>query len=196
MKIKQIRVPKAKAKEKWLEYNEIVKHRKEKYLRDFKALYFHLKNGKKVIDVFEAIKFAGLNEKNEPKLAISKADATEVIFVKRNKGRGYFSRENYKGTKYDVSLPDNTFQIKWARMKTSWGRDIKNEKLKTSVPIVPAHLLPKGNLSRYYVLWEVEKWEKIPPRDPILLKRITKNLFVALAFWNLTPLERALISGR
>lgn len=44
--------------------------------------------------------------------------------------------------------------------------------------------------------WEVEKWKPVPPRDPILVKRLTPNLFGVLATWNLTELERAIIRGR
>jgi len=43
---------------------------------------------------------------------------------------------------------------------------------------------------------EVEKWKPLPPKDPILLKRLTPNLFGVLATWDLTNLERAIIRGR
>ena len=34
------------------------------------------------------------------------------------------------------------------------------------------------------------------PRDPMLLKKLTPNLYGVLATWNLTELERAIIRGR
>ncbi|MEM3580897.1 MAG: hypothetical protein QXQ64_06505 [Candidatus Bathyarchaeia archaeon] len=42
----------------------------------------------------------------------------------------------------------------------------------------------------------MEKWEPVPPRDPILVKQLTPNLFGVLATWDLTPLEKAIIRGR
>ncbi len=57
-------------------------------------------------------------------------------------------------------------------------------------------LLPKGSNENYYVLWEVDHWTREPPRDPYLLRRITDNMFVVIAAWNLTDLERAVIKGR
>jgi hypothetical protein len=67
--------------------------------------------------------------------------------------------------------------------------------LKTIVPKIPASLRPKGDLNKYYILWEVEKWQAVP-KDPYLLKRLTKNMFVILAGWDLTELERSVIAGR
>jgi hypothetical protein len=130
-------------------------------------------------------------------LAIVRTDSKECYFHKRRKGGGLFTMKanDYGANASDILLPHKTFP-EWVTEKSSWGSDeIKNPTLKTSVPIVPARFLPNGRLERYYILWEVEDWEEVP-KDPILLKRITKNLFVALAFWNLTPLERALIRGR
>jgi len=61
------------------------------------------------------------------------------------------------------------------------------------VPPIPVSKRDK-NLKNYYVLWEVEDWQKVP-KDPLLLKRITKNLFILIDKWNLTKLEQAIIRG-
>jgi hypothetical protein len=36
----------------------------------------------------------------------------------------------------------------------------------------------------------------MPPEDPALLKHIGGDLYAVLAVWNLTELERAVLSGR
>ena len=57
--------------------------------------------------------------------------------------------------------------------------------------------MPDGDLSGYYILWEVRDWKDLPEtKDPLLLKRITENLFVILGAWELTDLEQSIISGR
>ena len=190
--IKPIVMSRDKAREKWKEYVEASKIYGDKYIKELKGLYYHLKKERKIIDIFEAFKFVGLNEKNEPKLAIAKADSKTVTFVKNDGKRGYFSAYKFKD---EVWLPLNTFIIDFPKVSgSSW--DFINERIQTKVPIVPANKLPKkGKLSDYYILWEVENWENVP-KDPFLLKRISNNLFVIISSWNLTKLERALINGR
>lgn len=69
-------------------------------------------------------------------------------------------------------------------------------RLRTQVPIVPPPLRPRGALWRYHVLFEVEGWEAIPPRDPILLRRIRGDLFAVVAVWDLTEVERMVLATR
>ena len=64
------------------------------------------------------------------------------------------------------------------------------------MPIIPAPIRPKAmDLSRYFVLFEAE-WQAIPPKDPLLLSRLSGSLYVILAAWDLTELERAVLAGR
>jgi len=67
----------------------------------------------------------------------------------------------------------------------------------TTVPIVPPRHRPKrGRLSRYHILWEVEAWDPTPPRDPALLRHIRGDLWSVLAVWDLTDIERHILSAR
>lgn len=190
--VKPIIMPRKVAREKWKEYIEASKVHGDKYLKELKGLYYHLKEDRKVIDIFEAFKFTGLNEKNEPRLAIAKADCKIVTFIKGNNKRGYF---NGNFSKDNIWLPENTFNLEFPKVENNrWN--FVNERIRTKVPIVPANKFPKkGKLSDYYILWEVDYWENIP-KDPFLLKKISNNLFVIISSWNLTKLERALINGR
>lgn len=63
------------------------------------------------------------------------------------------------------------------------------------VPLVPAPIRPRGALDGYRILFE-PKWEPVPPVDPMLLKHLHGALYVVLAHWDLTPLERAVLAGR
>ena len=64
------------------------------------------------------------------------------------------------------------------------------------VPIVPLHLRPKRGLQNYYTLWEAE-WGPIVPKDPMLLRPIGKgDMWLVVAAWDLTEVERAALSTR
>ena len=198
----KIKMPKEQAKEEWKKYVELLKTRKEKYLETMKKAHYEMKQGRELIDFYKIMKESGLNEVDEPKLAISRADINEVIFRKRDSGTGNFEMEegwNRGGWKTNVELPQNTFKIHWKRktnngVELQWGID--KERIKTKVPIIPAELVPDGDLKNYYILWEPLEWQELPEtKDPILLKRISQNLFVILGSWDLTELEQSIIRG-
>ncbi len=192
--LKTITMAKEKAKKEWKTYSELLKKRKEKYLKEMKTAYWHLSKGRKIIDAYEVFKTTGISEKKEPRLAIAPADATKIYFKKWREGDGRFTTDE-RGNRNNsqVYLPEKTFP-KWPYARGSrW--QLKDELITTTVPIIPAQLLPNGKLSRYYLLWEVEDWQSAP-KDPILLKRLSRNLFTVLATWNLTKLERAVVMGR
>ncbi|KKN55951.1 hypothetical protein LCGC14_0576930 [marine sediment metagenome] len=208
MDIDKISMPVDKAKEEWKRYNDLLKGRRDKFLQDMKKSMFELKQGRELIDIYKVIEKAGVNKELQPKLAIARADWKEVYFVKQDTGRGFFSHDTFwDRSKGFVDIPANIFQH-WVReKKTVTYKDgstdqadtwqIENKELKTKVPIIPSHLMPDNDLKDYYILWEVDVWENSVPKqdDPILLKRITENLFVILGAWEVTELEQSIISG-
>ena len=191
MDVSEFSMLKEEARKHWKEYVQGCKDNpKDKYMEDMKAVYNQLKSGRKLIDIFEAFKRAGLNEDLSPKLAICKADA-KICYCK------YSSRGHLTFTPREPEYfwqTDLTSDVRVGNV----GEIKSNTILKTLVPPVPPSLRPKGrhSLSNYYTLWEVDKWEMIPPKDPYLLRRLTKNVFVVLGAWDLTELERAVIKGR
>jgi hypothetical protein len=66
------------------------------------------------------------------------------------------------------------------------------------VPLVPPQHRPRRprRLSRCHVLWEVDEWAPVVARDPALLRHIRGDLWAVLATWDLTELERAVLSQR
>lgn len=194
-----ITMPKEQAKAFYQDYLGAVKTRKEKYVKELKQVYYHLSKGNKVLDIYEVFKKSGVNEMGEPKLAIARADGRIIEFHKMELGAGRFEGRT---TAYDVDLPSRTFP-NWKRklLPNRWNDrktlQIVRQEISTKVPIVPAHLLPDGELENYFVLWEVSEWNPMPVyKDPFLLKRINANAFVVLAEWDLTPVEQAIIRGR
>ncbi len=197
----KIKMPPEQAKEEWKKYVQLLKKRKEKYLETMKKAHYEMKQGRELIDVYKIMKESGLNEKEEPKLAIARADIKKVVFKKRDEGTGTFEMEggwNRGGYRTDIELPQNTFKIHWARRDptvNTW--QILKEKITTQVPNIPAELVPEGDFKDYYILWEPLEWQELPEtKDPILLKRISQNLFVILGSWDLTELEQSIIRGQ
>lgn len=196
----KIKMPKEQAKEEWKKYVELLKKKKEKYLETMKKAHYEMKQGRELIDVYKIMKDSGLNENKEPKLAIARADISKVVFKKRDAGTGTFEMEegwNRRGYRTDIELPQNTFKIHWDRQDPNNAWRILKEKITTQVPIIPAELVPDGDLKNHYILWEPLEWQELPEtKDPILLKRISQNLFVILGSWDLTELEQSIIRGR
>lgn len=199
-KVEKIMIPEEQAKEEWKKYCELLKERKEKFLKVMKDSFYHAKEGRALINIYDVMRKAGLNEKNEPKLAIARADLNKVIFRKRDTGSGIFEMgEGWnRSFRFDVELTQGIFDIQWPRKdeKSNASWNIKDERITAAVPNVPAQLMPKGSLENYYILWEVDEWKKMPkPKDPFLLKRISQNMFVILGAWDLTELEVAIMEG-
>ncbi len=203
--VKTVSMPKDEAEKAYKEYLAIVRTRKEEYVDDLKKVYHALKEGKKVIDIYDAFKKTGVDETGDPKLAIAVANEKSVFFYKEDNGAGIFSKSSWGNQEYvvDVRLPSDTFG-RWKMIKSPHSymkgqRVVKRQKITTKIPIVPAHLLPKGSLSGYYLLWEVDEWkEEVAPiaaKDPFLLKRINANTFIIFAAWDLTEVEQIVMKG-
>ncbi|MEM3696514.1 MAG: hypothetical protein QXQ94_03285 [Candidatus Bathyarchaeia archaeon] len=210
MEVEELALPQKQAEEEFKALRQALRRhaqlRKEQIRRELIAVYGHLKHGKKIIDIYESFKKAGLNREGDPRLAICRADAKQCYCLKIEDGSAIFSMQRLdrwqrqpRKTYAEVKLPAGTFQwqpIDPARPLGAYN--IKNQTVQCPAPIIPAKILVeevRHRLRNYHVLWEVEEWKPVPPQDPILLKRLTSNLFGVLATWELTPLEKAVIRG-
>jgi hypothetical protein len=162
-----------------------------------RAGYRQLAKGTPVISLRDAMAGAmragAFTAQGLPSLAVTRADARwchlrvsrrDMQFSPEPWPRG--GRSEPSGVmQFDFTPPEGT-TLPW-----SW-------EMRAIVPIVPPALRPAGALSGYHVLWEVERWEKVPrpPGDPALLKRIGGDLYAVVAVWDLTELERAVLAGR
>src|SRR3990167_7711425 len=97
MNVNLITVPKDVAKQEYEAYKEALKKgKKEDYLEEMKQLNYYLAKGKKVIDVFAAFENIGLNNLQQPKLAVCSATAKECFFEKTRNGSGAFRVYNQR----------------------------------------------------------------------------------------------------
>lgn len=199
LKVSTYSLPKMEAKQK---YQELLSLPNVTPLSKTKRRVYHaLMRGQKIIDMYTAMEQAGFNELRQPRIAICRADAERCYFVPStswdgNKllgdGGGIFSMESsdWRRMKHEpVRFPRATFTA----LVGQASREIPT--LSTSVPQIPPEHYPKYALKNYYVLWEVDHWRTEPARDPILLRRLSKNLFVVLAEWDLSDLEWSIARG-
>lgn len=188
MNVATIEMEPAKAKELWLEYRAAVREQNREEDRDIMTGYKALSEGKKIIDVHQAIARGGCDELGRPKLAIIRADA-QWCWLDRHWGNSLrFSMEQN---------PRNNYTTRFITLRGElFGPEI--QKLhgyhKALVPSIPPRFRPKGALENYHILFEAE-WQAIPPKDPMLLRHLTGSLYVVLACWDLTELERAVLGS-
>lgn len=196
------------ATEKWREYRNAEKVSDNPIYKDLKKVYNQLKGGRKIIDIFKVIQKGGINNEHLPTMAIAKASSKfvwctydpngQIQFVNRKSRYSWDNNNGASPIMEDVSFGNWLPEFSTATLKSK-GLMKENDwsfRLKAPVPLIPPKHLPVNLTDDYYILWEVDKWAMVAPTDPYLLKRITKNLFVVLAAWDLTPMEKAVMEGR
>lgn len=194
---------KKQATEKWHDYKAAAKAYKDPIYADLQKIYNQVKGGKKVIDIHKVIAKGGIHQNFHPKLAIAKATNKKVWCVYENVGNiRYMNNEQDWRSRIcaaDIVLKDCLPIVPDKYLpKASWSNTGHTNKFELSapVPLIPAKLRPQKLTDDYYILWEVDTWQMIPPTDPYLLRRITKNMFVVVAGWDLTEIEKAAMAGR
>lgn len=173
-----------KARELWKKYQT---HRAYQSPADAEiaAIYKRIAQGKTVIRALESIRAAGLNEQGLPKLALARADMYKVFWRTNQRFGRFQERRWYRG---NASRTKN-IQIDWDEITP------RHQEGEAIVPIVPVHMRPKRGLQNYHILWEAE-WTKTYPADPYLLRRFGGDAWLVVAAWDLTEVERAVMSSR
>lgn len=171
---------------------------------EVKRTYRAIAQGKVVIRALESVVSAGLKPDTFPKLALTRADAPcctvtmatdgGAVFhgAEPNRRWGGYSRID-KQASSEIRLRAGAFPTR------AWEWEWESGKMKALavVPQAPLHLRPKqADMRKYHILWEAE-WSPTPPRDPMLLRRIgMADLWVVVAHWDLTEVERAALATR
>lgn len=173
------------------------------------AAYEALAAGTPILNLSQAVQSGGFFDDWRPKLAVARADRSEVYFRWRaNASTAVFStqadqyREPPQGSllvrTVDLGRKNERKRryFNGTGVEQFYDIDVDGYAL---VPMVPADVRPKtGQLAEWLVLWEVTQWYERPksmksPVDPLLLKPIGGELYAVLAQWDLTPIERAVM---
>ena len=192
MEVAKLTLDKNEARELYREYKKH-QHYSVPIDHEIQRAYQLIAQGRMVIRALESIKAAGLGPDSLPKLAIARATADRcILFPRQNESRITMSSKSdswtptreRSGTRFHFQASD-FFGIK----KNEWS-------YQAQMPIIPIHLRPKRGLANYHVLWEAE-WTPVPPRDPLLLRRIgIGDMWLVVAAWDLTEVERAALATR
>lgn len=191
MQAEQIVLDREKARALWRKYREH-RHWSAPIDQEVMTTYKQIAQGRVVIKALESIRLAGLNADKLPKLAIARATAQfcwlrayddgSVVFGDNEMAARWYQHH----TRQRIVFPRGSFP----------GIDTKRWIARSVAPIIPLDLRPKRALANYHILWEAE-WELRVPVDPMLLRRVGKaDLWIVVAAWDLTEVERAVIAGR
>lgn len=179
-------------------YRDYKKHRHYSTPMDQEVMraYHLIAQGRLIIKAMESVRAAGLNEDGLPKLALARADAPACRLALRSDGSATMSSEERR----TWSRRNNASLSKWFDfMPGSFPKSKAAGSYHDHVallPPIPLHLRPQRGLANYTMLWEAE-WQRVPPRDPYLLRRIGRaDLWVVVAMWELSEVERAALSTR
>lgn len=115
-------------------------------------------------------------------------------------GRDYRYRKGVINVDTSFTLPDG-FKA-GASGLSSAERWHQNEHgcWRAMVPIVPPKHRPPNGFGTRLVLWEADDWTwstpPAPPHDPALLRHVGGDIYAVEAVWDLSALERLVLSGR
>jgi hypothetical protein len=151
--------------------------------------------GMPVISLSRTVAAGGYHRNGLPRIAVVRADARECFVRWGSYGSGDLVFADYDSWRanrgalvgvHTVRVPvDNRPLV----VPSSWYA------ASTIVPLIPPRHRPRLRRLRHcHVLWEVEAWERVPPRDPALLRHIRGDLWAVLACWDLSDLERAVLA--
>lgn len=161
-------------------------------MRGYKALA----EGKTLISLAESITTGGVDQFGRPNLAIARADEQQICMDRERDGAVLFTPQRWSR----ISSEDRIFQFPAGTLPelteeqgtgTVWSRNWI-----ASLPFIPPQYRPPNALVNYHLLWEAEWRQAIGSqrRDPMLLKRISGDLFAVVAAWDLTDLEKLVLA--
>lgn len=182
----QIKMEPEIARKHYLAYRRLKAEQRTDEDKQVQRAYLELSRGHAIINAREALEAAGLLSCGRPRLAFSVASELRVFVESRN-GSVQFKADRW---------------TRWNDRRTLSVRLADSRRLDRDgvavVPTIPPEHRPAKNLDRYWLMWEVPEggWERVPPVDPALLKRINATTFVVLAVWDLTEVERMVLAGR
>lgn len=201
MDLKTISLDPKIAREKFLEYRrEVRSERGTAEDAEIMRGYRWLAQGKQLLSVTDALRSSGLDDAGRPKLAIARADKHWCYYKRIADGTVAFAYSS--DVAWSRHVPNSGTYPSYLEFRAVFDRDIAlhgwehNFKRRAVVPVIPPTLRPGSELRNFHILWE-PNWEEAPPSpDPLLLKRVSHDLYAVLAVWDLTEVELSVLGRR
>jgi hypothetical protein len=196
MDLAPLEITETEAKEKLAEYEAALRVERNAEDEAIAMGYRAAARGLSIIRLSQAIARGGWMDDTSglPHIAIARATDAECYvqwngddLIYQDEVRWNVNRGALVG-QHSVRVPMKNVTMPTMR---SWRRGM------TIVPMIPPRHRPKPRrLKHCHILWEVEQWTPIPAKDPALLRHIRGDLWAVLATWDLTDLERYVLSQR
>jgi hypothetical protein len=196
MNVATITMPRQEAVKKLAQYKKSLQRRANDEYSRAAAAYVAAAEGKALVVLSEVILAAPRDEKQRPRIAIARADREQVEYQRWGTNEETFSILNANSQLRDREVRVATGHV---LPPSHHGRSYVNGY--AMIPMTPPDVRGTKDLSRLFVLWEVEAWADRPlgvqpDRDPFLLERLADDLFAVVGEWELTEIERAIMSSR
>lgn len=184
------------AKTRLEEYRTALKQERDVEDDAIAAAYRAAARGHAIIDLPASVQAGGYLDNGLPKIAVVRATAMEC-FVRwdwvSNDTLVYTSTAGVWGR--DARVGERTVRVPGlSRPEVVGRREYGGRAIVPSIP--PRHRPPRARLHLFHLLWEVEEWTPVPPVDPALIRWIRGDMWAVLATWDLTDIERAVLSQR
>jgi hypothetical protein len=192
----------AEAEAKLNEYTGMIREERTAEDEAIAAGYRAARRGLPIINLRSAVAAGGYHGNGLPRIAVVRADARECS-AWWNDGKTIIFADSaavdraYSRTSMNRGALVNQGTVRVEGLARPVGARNWWEGGATIVPIIPPGIRPRLRRIRgFHVLWEVEAWNRVPPRDPALIRHIRGDLWSVHAAWDLTELERHVLSQR
>lgn len=154
--------------------------------------YKIIATGKPIISLRAALASGGWDEHGRPKLAVARADERTVRVQTWANGRVDFDPKDPSWGHWDEYARSNSNRrFSFLSLLPPRERPSGSVTAESVVPHIPPRLRPVA-LERYDILFEAT-WTSVPV-DPALIRQVRGDLYVVVATWDLTELERAALA--
>jgi hypothetical protein len=195
MELAPLDIGKEEAAAKLAEYEQALRNERTAEDEAIAAGYRAAARGYPVISLARTVAAGGFHDNGLPRLAVVGAGAAECSAWWAGASLVYADRSDRANRgalvgAHSVRVPVAGDDLP-ARRVSSWNAG------RTLVPLIPPSCRPSPRRLRHcHILWEVEKWTMTAPHDPALLRHVRGDLWAVLACWDLTELERLVLSQR
>lgn len=201
MNVATMKMPREEAQAKLKEYRRGLHKCADAEWEKAAVAYEAAAEGKPLLVLNSVIEQAARDAEGRPRLAIARADELQVRYV-RYKNE---TAERFQIPNAHWKLRDRVLSIPITEGTPAYLGDTPRMWQCCAgfalIPMTPPAIRGRRDLSKLFVLWEVEAWSDtplraLPDRDPYLLERVAGDLYAVVGEWDLTDIERAVMRDR
>ena len=193
MQLAPLEISDTEARDKLAEYEAALRAERNAEDEAIAAGYRAAARGLPIIRLSQTVAAGGFDDRGLPNIAVARADAVEC-WVRWSGSAVVFTDQEWRSNR-GALVGAHTVRVPIAdppeRDRYYWRAG------HTMAPLIPpAHRPRPRRLRRCHLLWEVEAWELVPPRDPALIRHIRGDLWAVLAVWDKSLTEARFYAKR